>query len=123
MASKELIHKRILHAYDLDARLSFSALSRKIGPSRDVVQKIISDYELDETIKGYITVLDIGKLGYIGVAVYARLDTADAKKHQKIFEKLKARREIYWIAQLGGRYDILFANSSEISYTLFRYLK
>jgi predicted transcriptional regulator len=41
--------------------------------------------------------------------VYARFDTADQKKHQKVFEKLKARKDIYWIAQLGGRYDILFA--------------
>jgi DNA-binding Lrp family transcriptional regulator len=68
MVAKELISKRILHAWDLDARLSYSAISRKIGPSRDVVQKIISDYEKNDTIKGYITVLDIGKLGYIGVA-------------------------------------------------------
>ena len=100
---------RLLHAYDLDARQSFAALSRKLGPSRDLVRRTIEQLEDTKTIKGYITVVDIGKLGYTGIAVYARLDSADTRKHQKLIEALQRRDDIYWTALLGGRFDILFA--------------
>lgn len=112
MAVSEHLHKRVLHAWDLDARQSFAALGRKVGISADSARRIIHDYEADGTIAGYITVVDIGRLGYMGFGVYARLDTADPKKQQRLLAYLRSRVEIYWIAHLGGRYDLLFAIQS-----------
>jgi Lrp/AsnC family leucine-responsive transcriptional regulator len=104
--------RRILHAYDLDARQSYAALARKVGPSKDIIRRTILDFEQDQTIRGYITVIDIGKLGFTGSAVYARLDTADQSKQARLLRHLQERQDIYWIALLGGRYDILFAIQS-----------
>ena len=109
MAHQETLLLRVLHAYDLDARQSYATLSRKLGPSRDVIRKIITDFEEQQTIQGYITVIDIGKLGFTAFAVYARIETTNQKKIELFLKTLKLRKDIYWMALLGGRFDILFA--------------
>ena len=109
MAHRSDLTLRILQTYDLDARQSFANISRKLGPSRDAIRKVIKDLEASNTIRGYITVLDIGKLGYTAYAVYVRLDTTSEDKVKKLAEYLKKQSEIYWIATLGGRFDLLFA--------------
>lgn len=100
---------KILHAYDLDARQSIASLSKKLGLTRDIINRHIDALEKSKVISGYITLIDIGKLGYFGIAVYARLDTANQKKRENFFSYLKKKKEIYWVANLGGKYDILFA--------------
>ncbi len=106
--SKRYLYK-VLHAYDLDARQSHASLSKKLGLSRDIVSRQITSLEEQRIVRGYITVVDIGRLGYSGYAVYARLDTASLAKQEKLIAYLEKRKEIYWLAKLGGRYDILFA--------------
>lgn len=100
---------RILHAFDLDARQSYATLSRRIGPSRDSVRQIVDRFEQDRVIRGYITIIDIGKLGYIGVGVYARLDTTKPALLKRFYDHLQKSNKIYWAALLGGRFDVLFA--------------
>ena len=112
MSVSEHLRKRVLYSWDLDARQSFAALARKTGLSRDTVRRIIHDFETSQAIRGYITVVDIGRLGYMGFGVYARLDSGDVRKHERLFSYLRSQKDIYWIAHLGGRYDILFAIQS-----------
>lgn len=100
---------RILHSYDLDARQSYAMLSRQLGPSRDSVRQIVDRLEMDQVIRGYITVIDIGKIGYIGVGVYARLETSKPAQLKRFYDFLQKSDKIYWAALLGGRFDVLFA--------------
>lgn len=109
MAHHDDLPLRILHSYDLDVRQSYATLSRTIGPSRDSIRQIVRRLEDDRVIKGYITVIDIGKLGYIGVGVYARLDTTKPIQLKRFYDYLLNSDKIYWAALLGGRFDVLFA--------------
>jgi DNA-binding Lrp family transcriptional regulator len=109
MVNRADLALRLLHKYDLDARQSYAALSRSLGPSTDVITQTLRELESTGVISGYITVVDIGKLGYTGYAVYARLETINEKKLSQFFEYLKACKDIYWVATLGGRFDVLFA--------------
>jgi DNA-binding Lrp family transcriptional regulator len=109
MTHQDSLPLRVLHAYDLDARQSYAQLSRTLGPSRDIIRKIINEFEDQKTIRGYITVIDIGKLGFTAFAVYARIETTNQKKIELFLKTLTQRKDIYWIALLGGRYDVLFA--------------
>jgi DNA-binding Lrp family transcriptional regulator len=86
-----------------------ATLSRSLGPSRDVIERIIRKDEESGAIRGYITVLDIGKLGYIGVAVYARVETTDESHLRNLLRFVATNRHFYWSATLGGRFDVLMA--------------
>ncbi len=109
MSHRDDLRFRVLHAIDLNARQSVSSLSRALGPSRDVVERIIRNDEALGAIRGYITVLDIGKLGYIGVAVYARVETTDEARFRSLLRFVAEDRHFYWSATLGGRFDVLMA--------------
>lgn len=100
---------RVLHAIDLNARQSLANLCRTLGPSREVVERIIRNDESAGVIRGYITVLDIGKLGYIGVAVYARVETPSESRFQGLLKFVSESPNFYWSATLGGRFDVLMA--------------
>jgi DNA-binding Lrp family transcriptional regulator len=109
MPSRADLASRILHRYDFDARQSYAALSRALGPSAETIRGVLQQLEANGTIRGYISVIDIGRLGYTGYAVYARLDTTQESKQKRFFEFLERRKDIYWVATLGGRFDVLFA--------------
>jgi|GEM_PF-6410013 len=109
MSHREDLRFRLLHTIDLNARQSIATLSRTLGPSREVIERIIRKDEESGVIRGYITVIDIGKLGYIGVAVYARVETTDESHLRNLLRFVANNTHFYWSAILGGRFDILMA--------------
>ena len=109
MSHRQDLRFRVLHAIDLNARQSVASLSRTLGPSREVIERIIENDESSGVIRGYITVVDIGKLGYIGVAVYARVETTDESRFRSLLRFVAENRHFYWSATLGGRFDVLMA--------------
>ncbi|MBI2143762.1 AsnC family transcriptional regulator, partial [Candidatus Woesearchaeota archaeon] len=55
--------RKILSELDMDARQPLSAIAKKVGLSREVVNYRIRQLERRNIVKGYYTVLDTAKLG------------------------------------------------------------
>jgi hypothetical protein len=60
-------------------------------------------------IGGFTTIVDLGKLGFTGVAVYARFGTQSQARKEKAIRELRENVRVYWLAELWGNYDLLFA--------------
>lgn len=76
---------RILAELDADARLSMSALGRKIGMSAPAVTERVQRLERTGVIRGYRLDVDPAALGY-PIAAWVRI--RPALGHQKIAEQL-----------------------------------
>ncbi len=99
--------RRILGVLDLDGRASYADIGGRVGLSKETVHYRMRRLEKGGVIGRYTTLVNFAKLGYTGYAVFNRL--TDMKRRDAIIEDLRAVPELYWIALVGGRYDLVFA--------------
>ena len=64
--------KQILYQLDLDSRQSFNQIARKVKLSREVVQYRVKQLEKKGIIKGYQTLIDVTKLGYLNCRFFIK---------------------------------------------------
>ena len=65
--------KKILFELDKNARITTSSLAKKIRKSKQFVDYRIKKLEQEKIIKGYTSVIDYSKLGYISMRIYFKL--------------------------------------------------
>lgn len=93
-------NRRILAALSEDARLSMSALGRRVGMSAPAVTERVQRLERLGVIRGYRLDLDPGALGY-PIAAWVRV--RPALGHQKITEQLAvAQAEVVECHKITG---------------------
>lgn len=101
--------KKILYELDLSARSSFSELGKKIGLSKETTNNRIRSLEKKGIITGYNAIINIAQLGYSGYAVFSRFENITEERKKELIDELKRDDNVYWVALLGGNYDLLFA--------------
>ncbi len=92
------LDKKILHAYLLDARVSYRELALRLGVSTTTVQAHTSKLEKARLIRGYSAVLDHEKVGY-QLTVITEVSVAKGKL-------LELEREVAKIPQVLAVYDV-----------------
>lgn len=107
---KEAIHldlkdRKILYELDINARQSYSQIGKKIGLSKDLVNYRIKQLEKSGLIKGYYTVIDIAKLGYLDFRVFLKFYNVTPKKEREIMDYLKNNPRVGWLVSVEGRFD------------------
>ncbi|MBI5803658.1 Lrp/AsnC family transcriptional regulator [Candidatus Pacearchaeota archaeon] len=109
MKQLDVKDKKLLYEIDLNARLGTSALGKKIGLSQEGVHYRLQRLEKKRIISGYITLINFGKVGYTGYAIYSRFQNVTKEKKQEIIDELTKNTHVYWIAEFGGKFDLAFA--------------
>jgi DNA-binding Lrp family transcriptional regulator len=100
--------KKILSELDMDARQSISAIAKKVGLSKEVVNYRIKQLEKKKVIAGYYTVLNTSKLGLIFCRFFMRFQNVDLIKEKEIVEYAKKFPEICWVVNTKGPWDMVF---------------
>ncbi|MBT3814172.1 Lrp/AsnC family transcriptional regulator [Candidatus Woesearchaeota archaeon] len=100
--------KKILAELDLNARAPFQELGKKTRLSKETVIYRIKNLEKKGIIQRYTTLVNWGKLGYTGFGVYNRFQNVNESLKKEIIEYLSKIPELYWIATIGGKFDIVF---------------
>ncbi len=72
----------ILYQLDLNSRQSFNQVAKKVRLSREVVQYRVRQLEKKGVIRGYFTLIDTSKLGYINFRLFIKFqhDTPNEEK-------------------------------------------
>src|SRR3989338_558315 len=91
----------------MDARQPLSALAKKVGLSREVVNYRIRQLEQKKLILGYYTVLDTAKLGLIYCRMLFKYRKMPAEKQDELFSFCAKHKNISWIIQGEGKWDIV----------------
>lgn len=98
--------RRLLFAIETDARASFKQLGKKSGLSKETAIYRIRRLEEKGVIARYTALVNFASLHRDGFAVYHRFSNLTEDEKNKIIGEIKKIPEVYWIALVGGRFDI-----------------
>lgn len=103
------IDKKILYELVKDARITNSAVAKKVRLSKDSVGYRIKQLEKKGFVQSYRAIIDVNKIGYQIFRIYFRLIDTNQEELDEIIQFLKANKQAWWIAKLEGNWDFLFA--------------
>lgn len=98
--------KKILFELEMNARQGYNEIARKVGLSRDVVTYRISQMEKNGVIKGYFTLIDPSKFGYILVRVYLKLKNTTPAIEGKIIDFFMKDKNTLTVYKTELRWDV-----------------
>lgn len=104
----DLKDKKILYELDINARQTASQIAKKVRLSKDTVNYRIKRLEKLRVIKGYYTIFDNSKLGYLSFRVYIKYFETTIEKETKIIDFLVKNKKVGWVAKKEGYHDLAF---------------
>lgn len=102
----DLMDRKILYELDLNSRQSFNELARKVRLSKTAVLHRINNFKTEGIIKQFHTIIDTGKLGFIGFRLYISLQNATPQKKKEIIGFFNKNKLVSWVVSIEGEYDI-----------------
>ncbi len=100
----DLTDRKILYLLAHNARLSSTAIAKKLSLKRETVAYRIKRLEEQDFLQGYLTLLDTRKLGFKNYLVYLKLKTF--LHQQELLSLLSAISEVTRIKNCSGIYDL-----------------
>ncbi len=105
--------RKILSELDMDARQPLSALAKKVGLSREVVNYRIGQLEKKGVVQGYYTVLDTSKLGLIYCRMLFKYRKMPAQKESELLAFCAGHKNIAWVVFGEGKWDLVLVVLAE----------
>lgn len=102
------IDKRILFELDKNCRIQTVKLARKVGRSREAVKYRIKRLIDSGILTGFTISINPNKLGNSLYKVYLQLENIPEKR-KELIDYLRNDKNIYWIGECEGRWDLIFA--------------
>ncbi len=99
--------RKILSELDMGARQPLSAIAKKVGLSREVVNYRISQLERKNVILGYFTDFDTARLGLIYCRMLFKYRKISMEKEKELMDFCTGNEHIAWIILGEGRWDIV----------------
>lgn len=112
--------KDLLYHLDVNCRLSYSQLGRRTRMSKQLVKYRIERLEKEGFIKGYFTMVDTSRLGFITFRVYLKFRNLIPENKEKIVEYLKKQKSIWAVVLLAGKWDIGLGISVKDIYDFYK---
>jgi DNA-binding Lrp family transcriptional regulator len=98
--------KAILYQLDLNSRQSYNQIAKKVKLSREVVQYRVKQLEKKGIIRGYQTLIDVSKLGYINCRFFLKFQRNTPEEENRIIEYYKKHPRFWWVDSVEGFRDL-----------------
>jgi len=96
----------ILYQLDLNSRQGFNQIAKKVRLSREVVQYRIRQLEKSGVIRGYYTLIDVSKLGYLNCRFFLKFQKDTLVDENRIIEYYKKHPQFWWVDSIDGFRDL-----------------
>lgn len=106
MENLDLIDRKILSYLDQDARITYSALGKKIRVARETVKYRIKKLEQKGIITGYYAVMNFSKMGYQLYRLYIRLQNTDPLLEKEMLDYLAKSKAVFILFRVNGPFHI-----------------
>lgn len=100
--------RKILYQLDVNARQPISAIARKVGLSKEIVNYRIKKLEKQGIIEGYYTAVDVAKLGYLYCRIFMRCRAISPLQEKEITDYGLRSPTIGWVTAGHGKWNISF---------------
>ncbi len=98
---------KLLSILEEDARQSLSNMAKQMHTSQQLISYLLQSLEKRRVILGYYTLINLAKLGYTSYRTMLRLSNVDERKRKEIIDYLAKHKNILWLVEVGGRWDLL----------------
>ena len=105
----DLKDKKILSELEMNARISYSTLGKKVGVSKQVVKYRIEKLESDNIIQGYNALVDVGRLGETIYVVYFKLIQISSSKEKEWIDEINKSPNVLGAGKNAGHWDLTVA--------------
>ncbi len=102
----DIKNKRILAILDQNARMTIKEIARRTRLNKDVVRYRMNDLEDNKVIKGYYTLIDMHKLGYMTIRIYFDLINVNKTEENKLIHYLDREFNAGQIFSIDGKYQL-----------------
>jgi DNA-binding Lrp family transcriptional regulator len=99
------IDRKILWNLDYDSRISLSELSKQLRLSKQSTHYRINKLERAGVIKGYMSIIDVHKLGYMTYRVYLRYRNVTDVNEKEIISFF-CKQSTVWVVSTAGTFDL-----------------
>ncbi|MEK6954431.1 MAG: winged helix-turn-helix transcriptional regulator [Candidatus Micrarchaeota archaeon] len=100
--------REILVLLDGNGRIPFSRIGKKVHLSKASVALRVAKMQDGGIIRGYYAVIDSSRLGYSSFRVYVKFQHTNPAIETRIADFLQHERQVWWLGQLEGSWDIGF---------------
>lgn len=97
---------KILYQLELDSRQPNSIMGKKVGLSKEVVNYRIKNLVRTGVIKGFYTVIDTSKLGFLSCRLFLKFQHTNQKKEQEIIDYFVSLPYTWWVPSTDGTKDL-----------------
>lgn len=101
--------KKILFELDKNSRSPLTKIAKKVQLSRESILYRLNKYKENEIIRGFITVVDMAKLGFTNHKVFVKLHNITQNQEKDLINFLIKHPFISWVSSCDGNYSIIFA--------------
>lgn len=116
------IERSVLRELEFDSRMPFTKIGKRIRTSQQRVSYTINSLTEKGIIEKFYTLVDYSKLNALHFRVYFQVNYISGEKFKELVDYLVSNPHTSWIANCGGRYDLIctfFAlNPSQFNKTL-----
>lgn len=98
---------KILYQLDLNSRQSNAEIGKRVGLSKEVVNYRIKNLISRGIIKGFYTIIDTSKLGYLSCRFLLKFQHTDPKKEQEIIDYFVKLPYTWWVPSIDGTRDLV----------------
>ncbi len=109
MINLDIYDKKILWELDLNGRIPVSHISKKLKISKDAVNYRINKLEKTGFIKGYYTLVDLFKAGFISIRIYLKFIDITVEKEKEINLFLVNNKKVFFVGETDGKNDLSIA--------------
>jgi DNA-binding Lrp family transcriptional regulator len=103
------IDKKILYELEQNSRRSLGKIAKKVRTSKQTLHYRIQRLVKEGVITGFITSIDLAKLGFVEYEVWIQLQELSLEKRKLFLDHMGKHPNIRWLASCGGKYDVALA--------------
>ena len=105
----DLKDRKIIRELDMNARISYASLGKKVRLSKQVVKYRVDKLESQNIIQGYNALIDISKLGQTIYVVYLKLVQISSVKEKEWIDKIEKNINVLAVGKNAGQWDMTIA--------------
>lgn len=102
------LNLKILFELDKNSRVPVTTLAKKLRVSREILKYRIKRLVDSGVIKSFISIINPARFGYIIYKVYLKLENTNEKNLTGLESYLMKHKKIFWLAECGGSFDLVF---------------
>lgn len=117
----DLLDKKILFELDINSRLTYSQISKKLNQSQETIRYRVKKLIENKVIKFFISSINGKKLGISYYQLLIKLKNLNFENRKALFLELANEKEFCWVSELEGNFDLglIFSIKNQLELEIF----